>query len=204
MRSFRKTTVVLVCAAVAVVPRLVGAQGQTSKPAQTAKPTPTPKPTVTEMPTAARQPANLGEARVALEGKWSLVTMTANSIDGRSAGVDATGTLVSDFSNLTIAFQISERGLETLRGLGIKAPNPVIGTSGRVVIDTQKSLITYSSDDINRKMLGFDPELAKLRSNPFSLERERTYLFSNDGTLRMATRYDNGKEALVSVWKRSK
>jgi len=117
--------------------------------------------------------------------------------------IDAAGTLISDFANLTIEFRISDRGLESLRGLGIKAPNPVIATSGRVVIDTQKHLITYASDDINKKMLGFDPQLAALRSNPFSLERERSYLFSNDGTLRMATRYENGKEALVSVWKRN-
>ena len=204
MRSFRNTTVVLVCATLAVVPRLVGAQAQTSKPTQTAKPTPTPTSTVKEMPTAARQPANLGEARVAMEGKWTLQSMTANATDGRTAKIDAAGTLISDFSNLTIEFRMTDRGMESLRGLGIKAPNPVIATSGRVVIDTQKSLITYASDDIQRRMLGFDPELAKLRSNPFSLERERTYLFSNDGTLRMATRYDDGKEALVSVWKRSK
>ena len=50
-------------------------------------------------------------------------------------------------------------------------------------------------------MLGFDPQLAALRSNPFSLERTRSYLFSNDGTLRMATKYEDGKDALVSVWK---
>jgi hypothetical protein len=192
-----KTTVVIISAALVVVPQLIGAR------AQTAKPTPTPTSTVKEMPTAARQPANLGEARVALEGKWTLASMTANATDGRSARIDAAGTLISDFANLTIEFRISDRGLEALRGLGIKAPNPVIATSGRVVIDTQQHLITYASDDINKKMLGFDRQLAALRSNPFSLERERSYLFSNDGTLRMATRYENGKDALVSVWKRN-
>jgi hypothetical protein len=203
VRVFPNTTIVGLCAALIVSPHLVGAQAQTAKPMQTAKPTPTPTSTVKEMPTAARQPANLGEARVALEGKWTLASMTAHATDGRSARIDAAGTLISDFSNLTIEFRISPRGLEALNGLGIKAPNPVIATSGRVVIDTQKALVTYASDDINRKMLGFDPELAKLRSNPFSLERTRSYLFSNDGTLRMATKYDDGKDALVSVWKRN-
>ena len=205
MRTFRNATVVTLCAALVVAPALLGAQAPTAKPAQTTKPTPTPTPTSTvkEMPTAARQPANLGEARAALEGKWTLASMTATATDGRSARIDAAGTLISDFANLTIEFRISDRGLEALRGLGIKAPNPVIATSGRVVIDTQKHLITYASDDINKKMLGFDPQLAALRSNPFSLERERSFLFSNDGTLRMATRYEDGKEALVSVWKRN-
>ena len=49
----------------------------------------------------------------------------------------------------------------------------MIATSGRVVIDTQKHLITYASDDINKKML-FDPQAAA-SLEPVFLERERSH-----------------------------
>ena len=93
------------------------------------------------------------------------------------------------------------KSLANLGALGIKTPNPVISTSGRVVIDPQKKLITYVGEDV--KTQGFDPDLAARRANPFALERARFYEFGADGMLTLTSRYDNGKEAAVGRWKKS-
>jgi hypothetical protein len=151
---------------------------------------------------AAKQPATLAEARKALGGKWLLVTLTVHNADGRNAIIEASGTLTMDFNNLTIEFRMTETGLKTLAGLGITSPNPVISSSGHVQIDTQQRKIAYVGEDFQEKALGFDPALAAKRANPFALERIRYYVFNTDGTLRLATHFDNGKDASVSVWKK--
>jgi len=141
--------------------------------------------------------------RKQLEGRWTLVSLTMTAADGRSAPVDAGGELVADgFGNLEVEYRLSETGLKTLDGLGIKSPNPVINTSGQVVIDTTQKRITYVGDDFTKRALDFDPTLAAQRANPFSLERVRYYTWGADGTLTLATRYDNGQNAAVSHWKK--
>jgi hypothetical protein len=139
--------------------------------------------------------------RKQLEGRWTLVSLTMSDASGRSSPVEAEGQLVSDaFGNLEVEYRLSETGLKALGSLGIKSPNPVITTSGKVVIDTASHRITYVGEDFNQR--AFDPELAAKRSNPFALERVRYYTLEPDGTLRLATRYDNGKDASVSRWKK--
>jgi hypothetical protein len=139
--------------------------------------------------------------RKQLEGRWTLVSLTMNSAEGKSSAVDAGGELVSDaFGNLEVEYRLSETGLKTLDGLGIKSPNPVINTSGQVEIDTTSHRIRYIGEDFQKQ--AFDPELAAKRANPFALERVRYYTLAPDGTLTLSTRYDNGKDASVSHWKK--
>jgi hypothetical protein len=95
---------------------------------------------------------------------------------------------------------LKDTGIKALGGLGIKSPNPVITTSGKVMIDTTSHRITYVGEDFQERK--FDPDLAARRDNPFALERVRYYSLEPDGTLRLATRYDNGKDASVSRWKK--
>jgi hypothetical protein len=95
-------------------------------------------------------------------GRWTLLSLTMHDVGGRSAPIDADGQLVSDaFANMKVEYRLSETGLKTLGGLGIKSPNAVITMSGKVV-----------------------------------------YTLEPDGTLRLSTRYDNGKDASVSRWKK--
>jgi hypothetical protein len=139
--------------------------------------------------------------RKQLEGNWTLVSLTMHDAGGRSAPIDAEGKLVSDaFGNMEVEYRLSETGQKALGGLGIKSPNPVITTSGKVVIDTTSHRITYVGEDFSQR--AFDPDLAAKRANPFALERVRYYTLEPDGTLRLATRYDNGKDASVSRWKK--
>ena len=90
---------------------------------------------------------------------------------------------------------MSDEGLKRLASVGVTSPNPVISTTGRVVIDTQQHRITYIGDDFEERALGFDPKLAAQRANPFALERIRYYEFRADGTLMLSTKYETGKEA---------
>jgi len=143
-------------------------------------------------------------ARKQFEGHWSLVSFKVNSADGRQANVDATGDLTFDaFGVLDVRYKMSDAGLKTLASVGVTSPNPTISTTGRVVIDTQQHRVTYIGDDFEERALGFDPKLAAQRANPFALERIRYYAFGDDGMLTLSTKYENGRDAAVSQWKRN-
>ena len=143
-------------------------------------------------------------ARKQFEGHWSLVSFKVNAPDGRQINVDATGDLNFDaFGVLQVQYKMSDAGLKALASVGVTSPNPVISTTGRVVIDTQQNRITYIGDDFEERALGFDPKLAAARANPFALERIRYYKLGDDGMLTLSTHYDDGKDANVSQWKRS-
>ena len=147
---------------------------------------------------------SLAEVRQQLEGKWTLTSFAVSTLDGRRADVDASGELNADgFGNLSVEYRLSDAGRKTLASLGIETPNAVISTTGSVVIDPASKRITYVGEDFEKRSQGFDPELARARGNPFALERIRYYDFGTDGTLRLSTRYDNGQEAGVGVWRKS-
>jgi hypothetical protein len=148
-------------------------------------------------------PNSTTAVRKQFEGQWSLISFKVSGPDGRQTNVDASGDLSFDgFGVLQIQYKMTDAGLKALASIGVKSPNPVISTTGRVVIDTQQHRITYLADDFEEKALGFDPKLAAARANPFALERIRYYMFGNDGTLTLSTKYDDGKDANVSQWKR--
>jgi hypothetical protein len=106
------------------------------------------------------------------------------------------------FGNMNIEYRMSETGLKTLEGFGIKSPNPVISTTGSVAINPTAREITYTGPDFEKRALGFDPDLAARRANPFALERKRYYEIGPDGTLTLMTRYDDGSTASIGRWKK--
>jgi hypothetical protein len=149
-------------------------------------------------------PNSTTAVRKQFEGHWSLVSFKVSAQDGRQADIEATGDLTFDgFGVLDVRYKVSQAGLKGLASVGVDSPNPVISTTGRVVIDTQQHRITYIGDDFEERALGFDPKLAAARANPFALERIRYYDLRADGMLTLSTRYDTGKEAAVSLWKRN-
>ena len=149
-------------------------------------------------------PNSTTAVRKQFEGNWTLVSFKVSAEDGRQVDVDATGNLSFDgFGVLGVRYQMSDAGLNSLASVGVTSPNPVISTTGRVVIDTQQHRITYIGDDFEERALGFDPKLAAARANPFALERIRYYDLRADGTLSLSTRYESGKDAAVSLWKRA-
>jgi hypothetical protein len=148
-------------------------------------------------------PGTTAAVRTALDGRWVLIGLTVTSADGRSAAVDATGTLVADaFGNLNIEFRISEAGRKALEAVGVSSPGSVISTTGQAVIDAQQQRITYVGDDFDKRRSGFDTDPAARRANPFALERARYYVFGSDGVLTLSTRHDTGAAAATSRWKR--
>ncbi len=150
----------------------------------------------------AEGPDTIQAARKELQGRWTLVSLDVATEDGRLAEVESAGELVADdFGNLHVEFRMSDAGQKTLTALGIHTPNPVISTSGQVVIDTQNKKITYVSS--NAEAQAFDPNLAALRANPFALQRPRYYVIDDTGILTLSTRYDSGKDAATSRWKKA-
>jgi len=141
-------------------------------------------------------------ARKQLEGQWVLATMTVNSADGKHVTPQVAGDLTLDeFSNLKIEYRLSDSGRSALEGIGLKSPNPVVSTSGRVAIDPQRHTVTYMAPDANARAL--DADAAALRANPLALEHLRYYTLASNGTLTLTTRFENGKEATRTTWKRS-
>lgn len=142
----------------------------------------------------------LEAARKSLEGTWTLVSLEYNAETGQKAVVSGTtGRLVSDgFGNLEIEYRLSDEGRKMLSDMGLQSANPVISTTGRSVIDVDKRSVTYVDD----KAQPFDPKAAAGRNNPFALERIRYYDIGPDGILTLSTRYDDGKDAAVSRWKK--
>lgn len=148
-------------------------------------------------------PESLAWVRQQLEGQWALASMTAFGEDGKKVDIDASGSLQTDaYSNLRIVFRMTDSGRKALESIGISSPNPVVTTEGRAAIEPVKKEITYVGTDY-KKQNGMDAGLAAKRANPFALERIRYYSFNPDGTLTLTTRYDNGKDAVIGVWKRA-
>jgi hypothetical protein len=152
----------------------------------------------------ATEAGTIDAERKRLQGRWTLVSLTLTSEDGRKSPVDATGVLTFDgFGNLQIEYRMSESGRNTLESLGIKTPNLVLSTSGNVAIDPGQRKITYLAEDAHKRALGFDPDLAARRANPFTLERVRYYTFADNDNLTLTTRHDNGSDAATAQWKRT-
>jgi hypothetical protein len=150
----------------------------------------------------AEGPGTMESVRKALQGSWSLVSLTVTDANGRSHPVDATGQLTFDgFGNMNVEYRISDAGAKQLATIGVKLKTTVLSTEGNVAIDPQKSSITYVGEDFMKKMM--DADLAAQRANPFTLERTRFYNLGADGMLTLATRYDSGAEAAKALWKKS-
>ena len=142
-------------------------------------------------------------ARARLQGRWSLVALSVNALDGRKSNVDATGVMNFDaFGNLQIEYRLTDAARDTLESLGIERPGPSLSTSGNVAIDPVKHEIVYVGAENVSRALSFDPKLAAKRANPFALERIRYYRFDADDQLELATRHENGAEAVIARWKR--
>ena len=140
-------------------------------------------------------------ARKQLEGQWTMVALTVTSPDGKRVTPQAAGDLsVDEFSNLKIEYRLSDSGRSALEGVGMRSPNPVISGTGRVAIDPQRHTVTYMPPDANARALSSDA--AALRANPLALEHMRYYTLGSDGILTLTTRYENGKEATRTTWKR--
>lgn len=153
-----------------------------------------------------KKPINTGATsttavRKSFEGTWKLLSLNVAAEDGRQASVDAQGELIMDaFANLKIEYRVTDAGLKSLASVGITSPNPVISTTGQVLIDGVQQRVTYVGEDQANR--AFDPALVARRNNPFALERVRYYSIGTDGLLTLSTRYDNGRNAATSKWER--
>jgi hypothetical protein len=108
---------------------------------------------------------------------------------------------LDDFGNLGIEYRMSEAGIRSLAAIGITPPNPVITTTGQVVIDPNQRRVTYVNAEQRADPL--DANLAARRANPFALERVRYYNIGADGILTLTTRHESGRDAATSRWQRT-
>src|SRR6185295_10182856 len=81
-------------------------------------------------------PGTLEAARNFLHGEWTLLSMEIFPPDQPSIRAAATGTMVyDDYSNMTVDVQLSPETTKLAEQNGIPAPDGLIHTTGRTVID---------------------------------------------------------------------
>ena len=145
-------------------------------------------------------PETIESIRRELEGQWNLISLNVTNEAGVSTPVGAGGVLLFDaYGNLDIEYRLTDEGLKSLAGIGITPATNVLSTKGRVTIDPQNHTIAYVTPEAHKNPL--DPELAQRRANPFAVERIRYYTLEA-GALKVATRYENGRDAAVGRWKK--
>lgn len=148
-------------------------------------------------------PNTVEAARKQLQGSWVMTALEVTAVDGRKAALDAAGSMSFDaFGNMNIEYKLTDEARKVLQGFGINQPTPVISTTGSVAINPVTREVTYMGENDTQRALNFDRELAERRANPFALERKRYYEIAQDGTMTLSTRYDDGKTAATSRWRK--
>src|SRR5262245_40103322 len=138
-------------------------------------------------------PGTLSEARKYLEGEWELMSMEIFPPNEPSIRAAATGTLVYDqFSNMKVDLQLSPDTAQIAEHIGIPAPNGVVTTSGRTVIDINSHSISYVLEGQD----SFRPP-----THPLDMNRPRYWDVSGN-MLTLRTKDESGKVLSVSVWQK--
>jgi hypothetical protein len=168
---------VIVIAAIAVAVRCAGAPSQRNIP-------------LGKVDTG---PGTLTEARKYLEGEWELMSMEIFPPNQPSIRAAATGTLVYDaFSNMKVDLQLSPETARIAESMGIPAPDGVVTTSGRTVIDINSHSISYVLEGQD----SFRPP-----THPLDMNRPRYWDVSGN-MLTLRTKDESGKVLSVSVWQK--
>jgi hypothetical protein len=138
-------------------------------------------------------PGTLEEARNYLHGEWALLSMEIFPPDQPSIRAAATGTMVyDDYSNMKVDVQLSPETAKLAEQNGIPAPDGVVKTDGRTVIDINSKSISYVLDG---------QESFRPPQGPLDLNRPR-YWDVKGNMLTLRTKDATGRVLSVSVWQK--
>jgi hypothetical protein len=138
-------------------------------------------------------PGTLTEARQYLQGHWSLVSMDLFPPNEAAIHAAATGTMVYDeYANMRVDLQLKPQTARLAEQIGIPAPDGVVSTNGRTVIDIGNHSISYVLEG---------QDALRPPKHPLDINRPRYWEVSGN-TLTLRTKDDNGAILSVSVWRK--
>lgn len=139
-------------------------------------------------------PGTLEQARRFLQGSWVLVSMDLFPPNQQPIHAAATGSMVyDDFGNMEVEMRLNPATATLAEGIGIHAPNGVVSTTGRTVIDINNHSISY----VLEGQAAVRPAMSPLDTN-----RPRFWEVAGT-TLTLRTKDENGTVLSVSVWRKS-
>jgi hypothetical protein len=140
-------------------------------------------------------PGTLTEARQYLKGRWTLVSMDLFPPGEPAIHAAAAGTLVYDeFSNMIVELKLNPATTRLAEQLGIAAPDGIVSTTGRTVIDIGNRSISYVLEG---------QAAVRPPKHPLDLNLPR-YWEVNGDTLTLRTRDGKGDVLSVSVWQKAR
>jgi hypothetical protein len=143
--------------------------------------------------TAAPRQRPLPIGAVNLQGRWSLVSMELFPPNEAAIHVVGSGQLVyDDFANLTVDLRVDEATARLFERIGISAPNGVISTSGRTLVDMTSRTLSYTLEG---------QQAVRPATHPLDTNRPR-YWEVDGNTLTLRTKDDTGKVISVAVWRK--
>ena len=137
-------------------------------------------------------------ARVALKGRWNLVSFDVFPPGRPAINVPAQGTLMyDDFGNLDMRLKVPDPAVaERLQLAGIPLKDGEIATTGRTAIDLQKRTLTYLMEG-SKGLVASSASAA-----PLSADRPRHWEYA-DGVLTLTTKNNDGQPLSVGRWKKA-
>jgi hypothetical protein len=134
------------------------------------------------------------QARKYLQGHWVLVSMEFSPPSQPPIHDAATGSMTyDDFGNMDVELRLSPATAKLAAGIGMDAPNGVVSTKGRTVIDINNHSISY--------VLEGQPAVRPAMS-PLDTNRPR-YWEVNGNQLTLRTKDENGTVLSTTVWRKS-
>jgi hypothetical protein len=137
-------------------------------------------------------------ARLALKGRWDLVSFDVFPPGRPAINVPAQGTLLyDDFGNLDMQLKVPDPSVaERLQLAGVPLKDGVIATSGRTAIDMQNHTLTYIMEGSKGLVASADS------AAPLAAARPRHWEYAN-GILTLTTKGNDGQPLSVGRWKKA-
>ena len=138
-------------------------------------------------------PGTTASARKFLEGRWSLVSMDLFPPNEPAIHVVGSGTLLYDnFANMTVDLRIDSATAKMFERIGIAAPDGIISTTGRTLVDMTSRTLSYTLEG---------QQAVRPAMHPLDTNRPR-YWEVEGNTLTLRTKDDTGKVISVAVWRK--
>jgi len=132
-------------------------------------------------------------ARQFLQGRWALLSMDLFPPNAPVIHVKGSGVLTYDnFANMTVDLRLDPATAGLFERIGIPAPNGVVSTTGRTLVDMTTKTLSYTLEG---------QQAVRPATHPLDTNRPRYWEVAGD-TLTLRTKDDSGTVLSVAVWQK--
>jgi hypothetical protein len=138
-------------------------------------------------------PGTTSSARQFLQGRWSLLSMDLFPPNEPVIHVIGSGVLTYDnFANMTVDLRLDPATASLFERIGIPAPNGVVSTTGRTLVDMTTQTLSYTLEG---------QQAVRPATHPLDTNRPR-YWEVLGNTLTLRTKDGTGAVLSVAVWQK--